>query len=123
MKCARRVLLGLLISQLLAGFWFVPARSQSVDPTKALIGTWEGWVAGIPNPERVLVIRSVKAKDGGGWVGDGRYGYTVEKTGRSPIEISQQDADLILEFTSGEKIQSGSNLSETTSLKARQTMW
>lgn len=73
------------------------------DPTKALVGTWEGWIEGIPNGERALVIRSVKAKEGGGWTADGRYGYTTEKMGRSPIEISQQGNDVMLEFLSGEK--------------------
>lgn len=118
MKTTQRVLLCLLVCQLLAGFWFVSAWAQT-DPTKALTGTWEGWVAGIPNPERVLIIRSVKAKEGGGWVADGRYGYTADKTGRSPIEISTQDGELVLEFLSGEKNPVKLNLSVTTSSKAR----
>jgi hypothetical protein len=74
-----------------------------VDPTKALVGTWEGWVEGVPNAERALVIRSVKAKEGGGWTADGRYGYTTAKMGRSEIDISQQGNDIVLEFLSGEK--------------------
>jgi hypothetical protein len=73
------------------------------DPTKALIGTWEGWVEGIPNGERALVIRSVKAKEGGGWTAVGGYGYTTAKMGRSEIDISQQGNDILLEFLSGEK--------------------
>ena len=73
------------------------------DPTKVLVGTWDGWVEGVPNPERVLVIRSVKSKEGGGWTGDGRYGFTIEKLGRSPIDISLQGTEIMLEFVSGEK--------------------
>jgi hypothetical protein len=46
----------------------------------------------------VLVIRSVKSKDGGGWIADGRYGLTVEKMGRREIEVSLQGSDIILEF-------------------------
>jgi len=73
------------------------------DPTKVLVGTWDVWVKGVPNPERVLVIRSVKSKEGSGWTGDGRYGFTIEKLGRSPIDISLQGTEIMLEFVSGEK--------------------
>jgi hypothetical protein len=97
-----RTYLGLFTLQVfliaIATFAFAQA-----DPTKALVGTWEGWVEGIPNGERALVIRSVKAKEGGGWTGDGRYGYTTAKMGRSEIDISQQGNDVLLEFLSGEK--------------------
>jgi hypothetical protein len=99
-KIGRGFLTAFGIFVLLSGATCVMAQT---DPTKALVGTWEGWVEGMPNPERVLVIRSVKAKEGGGWTGDGRYGFTVEKMGRSPIDISLQGSDLMLEFTSGEK--------------------
>ena len=97
-----QVCAALLILQFLFISSVTMAFAQA-DPVKALVGTWEGWIEGIPNPERALVIRSVKAKEGGGWTGDGRYGYTTEKMGRSPIEISQQGSDVILEFLSGEK--------------------
>ena len=80
-----------------------PVWAQA-DPTKVLVGAWEGWVEGIPQPqERWLVIRSVKAKEGGGWIADGRYGYTAEKGARHQIDVSTQDGDMILEFSSAEK--------------------
>ena len=74
-----------------------------VDPTKVLVGTWIGHVEVPRDSERALVIRSVKPKDGGGWIADGRYGLTVEKMGRREIEVSLQGSDIILEFTTGEK--------------------
>ena len=75
-----------------------------VDPSKVLIGAWEGWVDGIPSPqERWLVIRAVKAKEGGGWIADGRYGYTAEKGARHQIEVTTQGNDTLLEFSSAEK--------------------
>jgi hypothetical protein len=69
-----------------------------VDPTKALVGTWEGHVELPRDSERVLVIRSVTLKEGGGWVADGRFGLTIEKMGRREIEVSLQGSDIILEF-------------------------
>lgn len=88
------------------GLFFVLAAQPvwaQADP-KVLIGAWEGWVEGIPQPqERWLVIRSVKAKEGGGWIADGRYGYTAEKGARQQIEVSAQGSDTILEFSSAEK--------------------
>ena len=97
-----RDFVSLLLLQFMMLFAVGFAAAQT-DPAKALVGTWEGWVEGIPNPERALVIRSVKAKEGGGWTADGRYGYNTQKMGRSPIDISQDGSDLVLEFLSGEK--------------------
>jgi len=69
-----------------------------VDPTKALVGTWEGHVELPRDSERVLVIRSVTLKEGGGWVADGRFGLTIEKMGRREIEVSLQGSEIVLEF-------------------------
>jgi hypothetical protein len=69
-----------------------------VDPTKALVGTWEGHVELPRDSERVLVIRSVTPKEGSGWVADGRFGFTIEKAARREIEVSLQGSDIILEF-------------------------
>jgi hypothetical protein len=97
-----RVYLAIFVLQASLLFSATCAFAQT-DPIKTLVGTWEGWVEGIPNPERALVIRSVKAKEDGGWTGDGRYGYTTAKMGRSEIDISKQGNDVLLEFLSGEK--------------------
>jgi hypothetical protein len=67
-----------------------------VDPTKALVGTWVGHVELPRDSERVLVITSVTPKEGGGWVADGRFGFTVEKAPRREIEVSHQGSDIIL---------------------------
>jgi hypothetical protein len=79
------------------------AAWAEADPAKLLVGTWIGHVEVPRDSERALVIRSVKPKDGGGWIADGRYGYTVEKMGRREIEVSLQGSDFVLEFTTGEK--------------------
>ena len=73
-----------------------------VDPTKALIGTWIGHAEVPSDSERVLIINSVTPKEGGGWVADGRFGFTVEKAGPRQIEISGQGNDIILEFVAGQ---------------------
>ena len=87
------------------GFLFAFAAQPiwaQVDPTKVLIGA--SALEGIPSPqERWLVIRSVKPKEGGGWIADGRYGYTAEKGARHEINVSTQGSDTILEFSSAEK--------------------
>ena len=88
---------------LLFGLAAQPIWAQA-DPAKVLVGSWEGWVEGIPQPqERWLVIRSVKPKEGGGWIADGRYGYTADKGARHQIDVLTQDGDTILEFSSAEK--------------------
>jgi hypothetical protein len=73
-----------------------------LDPTKVLVGTWEGHIELPRDSERVLVIRSVTPKEGGGWVADGRFGLTIEKMGRREIEVSLQGSDIILEFVAGQ---------------------
>ncbi|HEX2930872.1 MAG TPA: hypothetical protein VHV54_14215, partial [Candidatus Binatia bacterium] len=50
-----------------------------VDPTKALIGRWEGTVesSGAPGGnQRTLIINSVKAQGEGEWIARGRLGIT-----------------------------------------------
>jgi hypothetical protein len=47
-----------------------------VDPTKALVGTWEGQIEISSNSQRTLIINSVKAKGEGEWVARGRYSFT-----------------------------------------------
>ena len=90
----------LVVIQILLGVGGLSAWAQ-VDPTKVLVGTWIGQVEVPKDSERVLVIRSVKPKEGGGWVADGRYGLTLEKMGRRDIDVSLQGSDIILEFVTG----------------------
>lgn len=92
----------LLVLQILIGLGGLSAWAQ-LDPTKALVGTWIGHVEVPRDSERVLVISSVKPKDGGGWIADGRYGLTLEKMGRREIDVSLQGSDIILEFVTSAK--------------------
>jgi hypothetical protein len=73
-----------------------------VDPTKVLVGTWVGHAELVRDSERVLVITSVTPKEGGGWVADGRFGFTVAKAPRREIDVSLQGGDIILEFVAGQ---------------------
>ena len=73
-----------------------------LDPTKALVGTWEGWVRVPPYREFTLIIESVTPQDGG-WVARGRYGLKEANVIRPPrtIPVAQQGGDIIVEFRSG----------------------
>ena len=88
---------------LLAGAMFSFAQ---VDPTKALIGTWEGQLE-ISRGQmgRTLTINSVKAKGEGEWVARGRYataGLESDKTtGGSEITVTSKDSEIYVEFASG----------------------
>jgi hypothetical protein len=93
----------LLVLQILIGLAGVSALAQ-VDPTTVLVGTWIGHVEVPRDSERVLVITSVTPKEGGGWVADGRFGFTAEKTLPREIDVSLQGSDIILEFVTGTKI-------------------
>ena len=91
----------LFVLQILIGLGGSSAWAQ-VDPTKVLVGTWVGHVESLRESERVLVIRSVASKEGGGWVADGSFGFTIEKMGRRNIEVSLRGSDIILEFVVGQ---------------------
>jgi len=49
------------------------------------------------------VIKSVKAKEEGGWVAEGTYGITGKRLGRTTYEVSLQDGEIILTFVTGAK--------------------
>ena len=76
-----------------------------VDPTKALIGTWEGQVQISKQMGRTLTINSVKAKGEGEWVARGRYAIegmeSKETTGGQAMSVSSKDNEIYLEFTTG----------------------
>jgi hypothetical protein len=91
----------LLVIQILIGLGGSSAWAQ-VDPTKVLVGKWEGHAEIPRNSERTLIIESVTPKDGG-WVAEGRFGSTGENLGRRSIQVSQQGGDIILEFVTGAK--------------------
>ena len=76
-----------------------------VDPTKALIGRWEGQIEKAGNSGRTLLINSVKTKGDGEWVGRVRYaiaGAESDKTtGGSDLFVSSKDNDIYVEFIVG----------------------
>ena len=75
-----------------------------VDPTKALIGRWEGTVesSGAPGGnQRTLIINSVKAQGEGEWIARGRLGITgqVQEGARGQeISVSSKNNEIFLEF-------------------------
>ncbi len=76
-----------------------------VDPTKALIGTWEGQIEITGNSGRTLTINSVKAKGDGEWVARGRFAIagmeSKEETGGQAMSVLSKDNDVFVEFVSG----------------------
>jgi len=99
MKTNSSILRYLVICQLLIGGG---AWAQVVDPTRALIGTWEGWADGIKHPEQTLVINSVKPTGSGEWVARGRFGLSGqvdrEKGGGQKLSVSSKDNEILIEF-------------------------
>ena len=76
-----------------------------VDPTKALIGTWEGQIEISGNNARILTINSVKAKGEGEWVARGRYAFpgseSKDTTGGQAMSVSLIEKDIFVEFVAG----------------------
>ena len=76
-----------------------------VDPTKALIGTWEGQVQVAKQMGRALTINSVKAKGDCEWVARGRYAIegleSKETTGGQAMNVSSKDNEIYIELTTG----------------------
>lgn len=102
MKANSSILRYLVICQLLIGSG--GAWAQVADPTKALIGTWEGPLALYGGENwRTVIIKSVKAKEGGGWVAEGTYGITGKRLGRTTYDVSLQDGEIVLTFVTGAK--------------------
>lgn len=94
----------LLLSMITCGDLRMSTSSAwaQADPAKVLIGTWIGHAEVARDSERVLIISSVTPKNGGGWVADARFGFTVEKAPHRQIEVSLQGSDIILEFVAGQ---------------------
>jgi len=76
-----------------------------VDPTKALVGRWDGQIEIAGNSQRTLIINSVKAKGEGEWVARGRYSIagheSKEETGGQAMSVSSKDNDVFVEFVAG----------------------
>jgi hypothetical protein len=77
-----------------------------VDPTKVLVGTWEGLIEIPRGSDRVLIINSVKAKGEGEWVARGRFGtrdYTSSGKGGQAMDVTAKDNEILVEFVTKEK--------------------
>ena len=95
-----RSYLGLSLQVLL--FAVTTVGFAQVDPTKALIGTWEGQAQISKNMERTLIINSVKPTGSGEWVARGRFGLSrqveTEKGGGQEMSVSLKDNEIFIEF-------------------------
>lgn len=102
MKANSRILRCLVIGQLLVGGG---AWAQVADPTKALIGTWEGQIEIASNSARTITINSVTSKGDGEWVARGRYAIagseSKETTGGQAMSVTRKENDIYLEFVVG----------------------
>jgi hypothetical protein len=77
-----------------------------LDPTKVLVGTWEGSLPKyLPIGEFTLIIESVTPQDGG-WVAMGSFGPkegNVRPPRTYPVsQVSQRGGDIIVEFRAGQ---------------------
>lgn len=102
MNVSFRAFLFFLALQIFLLWDTTPAPAQ-VDPTKALIGTWDGWAEVAGERERTIVITKVTPKDGGGWTAEGRYGIDKSRLGRQTFDVSLQNGEVIVEFTTSAK--------------------
>ena len=93
---------GFMCLHLLVVFSASLAWSQA-DPTKVLVGRWEGSVALPRDNGRIIIIRSVKPKEDGGWVAQGNYGIEPDKLGRMTFDVSVQNGEIIVDFVTSQK--------------------
>jgi len=72
-----------------------------VDPTKVLVGKWEGQAEITKNRERTLIINSVEPAGSGEWVARGRMGLSwridEEKEGGGRIKVFTKDNEIYLD--------------------------
>jgi hypothetical protein len=74
-----------------------------VDPTKVLIGTWEGQTETQKGYDQILIINSVKATGEGEWVARGRFGprdSTSTGPGGQEMAVRTKDNEIYIEFAS-----------------------
>jgi hypothetical protein len=69
-----------------------------VDPSKALVGTWQGSADVRRDRDRTLIIKSVNPTKNGGWAADGHYGTTGKGLARAKIGVSLEGEQLVLDF-------------------------
>jgi hypothetical protein len=74
-----------------------------VDPTKTLIGTWDGQIEAALSGgnQRTLMINSVTATGPGAWLAHGRFGFTgqlKEGPGGQEMAVAAEGNDIFVEF-------------------------
>jgi hypothetical protein len=72
-----------------------------VDPTKVLIGTWQGQVETLRGSDQILIINSVTATGDGEWVARGRFGpreSTSTGPGGREMAVKVKDNEIYIEF-------------------------
>ena len=98
----------LMLAQLLLIFGFTAVCFGQVDPTKALVGVWEGQVEISRNMERTLVITTVTPTGTGEWLARGRFGLArqidAEKGGGGrEMTVVSKDNEIHLEVADAGK--------------------
>ena len=69
-----------------------------VDPTKVLVGRWDGYQETSKARDRTLVITSLKPTGDGVWAGPGKFGIFGEDSYATEINVSSKGADIVVEF-------------------------
>jgi hypothetical protein len=72
-----------------------------VDPTKVLIGTWQGQAETLKGYDQILIINSVKPTGEGEWVARGRFGpreSTKTGPGGQEMAVMAKDNEIFIEF-------------------------
>ena len=72
-----------------------------VDPSKVLIGTWEGQAETQKGYDQILIINSVQAKGEGEWIARGRFGprdSTSTGPGGQEMAVRAKGSEIFIEF-------------------------
>jgi hypothetical protein len=95
-----------------------PASRAQLDPSKVLLGKWEGEIGGLSrrsDPNRTLIIDSVAERDGK-LVAEGRYGITGKGLGKVQINVDSSGSHPSIQFTTGANLPVRLNLIDEKSL-------
>jgi hypothetical protein len=72
-----------------------------VDPSKVLIGRWEGQAETQKGYDQILIINSVQAKGEGEWIARGRFGprdSISTGTGEREMAVRAKGNEIFIEF-------------------------
>jgi len=72
-----------------------------VDPSKVLIGRWEGQAETQKGYDQILIINSVQAKGEGEWIARGRFGPRDSintAPGEREMAVRTKDNEIFIEF-------------------------